>query len=144
VARYTIGWTATGVSNSALAWLRSTAARDMRVWEIGVFEESGTAAATVIGLGRPAAVSATPTALVPQAEDSSAGAASCSAAVAATTKPTSPAVFMRRFGMPATLGAGVIWTFPMGLVVPTGPAELVVWNIGAATCVFGGYFVYEE
>lgn len=144
MAIYDIGWTITGVSNQALAWLRSTAGKDIRVFEIGVWEESGTAAATVIGLGRPAAISATPTALTPQAQDTSSAAAGCSASVAATTKPTSPTTFMRRFGCPATLGSGIIWTYPRGLVVPTGPAELVVWNIGAATCVFGGYFSYDE
>lgn len=144
MALYDIAWTITGVSNQALAWLRSTAGKDIRLFEIGIWLESGTAAATVIGLGRPAAVSVTPTSLTPQAEDSSAGAASCVAAVAATTKPTSPTVFMRRFGCPATLGAGIIWTYPRGLVIPTGPAEIVVWNIGASTSVFGGYFSYEE
>lgn len=144
MARYNYAWTVTGVSNSALGWLRSTTAKDMRVWEIGVFEESGTAAATSIGLGRPAAISLTPTTVVPQAEDTSSAAATCTGQVAASTKPTSPALFLRRFGIPATLGAGIIWTFPQGLVIPTGPAELVVHNIGAATCVFAGYFCYDE
>lgn len=144
MARYAYAWTVTGVSNSALAWLRSTTGRDMRIWEVGVFEESGTAAATSVGLGRPAAVSVTPTTVVPQAEDTASGAALCTGQVAASTKPTSPALFLRRFGIPAALGSGIIWTFPQGLVVPTGPAELVVWNIGAATTVFAGYFVYDE
>jgi hypothetical protein len=144
VARYDYAWTVTGVSNQALAWMRSTTGKDMRIWEIGVFEESGTAAATSVGLGRPAAISLTPTTVVPQAEDTSAGAATCTGQVAASTKPTSPTLFLRRFGIPATLGAGIIWTFPQGLVVPTGPAELVVWNIGTAVTVFAGYFCYDE
>lgn len=144
MALYDLPWSVTGISNSALAWLRSTAAKDMRVFEIGVWLESGTVAASVIGLGRPAAISLTPTTLTPQAQDTSAGAASCTGQVAASTKPTSPANFMRRFGMPATVGAGIIWTYSRGLVVPTGPAELVVWNIGASTSVFGGYFTYDE
>lgn len=144
MALYDIGWSITGVSNSALAWLRSTAGKDMRVFEIGIWMESGTPAASVIGLGRPAAVSVTPTGLTPQAQDPSSAAAACIAAVAATTKPTSPTTFMRRFGCPATLGAGIVWSYPRGLVIPTGPAELVVWNIGASTSVFGGYFSYDE
>jgi hypothetical protein len=81
---------------------------------------------------------------VPQAEDTSSAAAACTGQVAAGTKPTVPAFFLRRFGVPATLGAGVIWTFPEGLIVPSGPAEMVVWNIGAATSTFSGYFVYDE
>jgi len=144
MALYDVPWSITGVSNSALSWLRSTAGKDMRVFEIGVWLESGTVASSVIGLGRPAAVSVTPTTLTPQAHDTSAGAASCIAAVAAGTKPTSPTNFMRRFGVPAVLGSGIVWPFPRGLVIPTGPAELVVWNIGASTSVFGGYFTYDE
>ncbi len=144
MAIYDVPWSITGVSNQALAWLRSTAGKDMRVFEIGVWLESGTVAASVIGLGRPAAVSVSPTSLVPQAEDTSAGAATGIAAVAATTKPTAPTNFMRRFGVPAVLGSGIVWPFPRGLVVPTGPAELVIWNIGASTSVFGGYFTYDE
>jgi hypothetical protein len=144
MALYDVAWTVTGVSASALFWLRSTAGKDMRLFEMGVFLESGTAAASVVGLGRPAAVSVTPTALTPQPQDTSAAAAACMGAVAATTKPTSPANFMRRFGMPATLGAGIVWSWGRGLVIPSGPAELVVWNIGASTSVFGGYATYEE
>jgi hypothetical protein len=144
MARYSFAWNVVGVSNSALGWMRTTASKDIRIWEIAVYESSGTAAATDIGIGRPAAISLTPTTIVPQAEDTSAAAASCTGQVAASTKPTSPTLFLRRFGIPATIGAGVIWTFPLGLIVPTGPAELVVWNIGAATSTFSGYFIYDE
>ena len=124
--------------------MRSTAGKDMRVFEVAVYMSGGTAAATDVGLGRPAAISLTPTTLTPQAQDTSAGAASCTGQVAASTKPTAPANYLRRFGIPATIGSGIIWTFPNGIVVPTGPAELVVWNIGASTSTFSGYFVYDE
>jgi coproporphyrinogen III oxidase len=144
MARYAYAWNVVGVSASAMGWLRSTTGKDMRIWEAAVYESGGTAAATDIGLGRPAAISVTPTTVVPQAEDTSSAAAVCTGQVAAGTKPTAPTLFLRRFGIPATLGAGVIWTFPEGLIVPSGPAELVVWNIGAATSTFSGYFVYDE
>ena len=144
MARYDYAWNVVGVSNSAMSWMRSTTAKDMRIWEVAVYMSGGTAAATDVGLGRPAAISATPTTVVPQAEDLSFNAAACTGSVAATTKPTSPTLFLRRFGIPATIGAGIIWTFPFGLIVPTGPAEIVVWNIGASTSTFSGYFVYDE
>lgn len=144
MARYAVAWSVVGVSNSALAWMRTTAGKDMRLWEAGVYRSSGVVTATDVGFGRPAAVSVTPTTIVPQAEDTSAAAAVCTAQIAATTKPTSPTIFMRRFGIPTTVGAGVIWTWPLGLVVPSGPAECVVWNIGASTDTFAGYFVYDE
>jgi hypothetical protein len=144
MARYAYAWNVVGVSNSALGWMRSTTGKDMRVFELAVYMSGGSAVATDIGLGRPAAISVTPTTAVPQAEDSSAGAAACTGQVAAGTKPTAPANYLRRFGIPATIGAGVIWTFPAGLIIPSGPAELVVWNIGASTSTFSGYFVYDE
>jgi hypothetical protein len=144
VARYDYAWNVVGVSNSALAWLRSTTAKDMRIWEVAVYLSGGTATATDVGLGRPAAISLTPTTVVPQAEDPSFAAANCTGQVAASTKPTSPTLFLRRFGIPATVGAGIIWTFPFGLIVASGPLELVVWNIGASTSTFSGYFVYDE
>lgn len=144
MARYALTWTVVGVSNQALAWLRSTTGKDMRIWEVAVYESGGTAAASDVGLGRPAAISLTPSSLTPQAEDTSSGGAACTGAVAAGTKPTIPANFIRRFGVPAQLGAGVIWSFPQGLVVPSGPAEMVVWNIGGATSTFAGYFSYDE
>jgi hypothetical protein len=144
MARYGYAWNVVGVSNSALGWLRSTTGKDMRVFEIAAYMSGGTAAATDVGLGRPAAISVTPTTQTPQAEDTSAGAAACTGQVAAGTKPTVPANYLRRFGIPATIGAGVIWTFPAGLIIPSGPAELVLWNIGASTSTFSGYYVYDE
>jgi hypothetical protein len=144
MARYGYAWNVVGVSNSALGWMRSTTGKDMRVFEVAVYMSGGTAAATDVGLGRPAAISVTPTTQTPQAEDTSAGAAACTGQVAAGTKPTVPANYLRRFGIPATIGAGVIWTFPAGLIIPSGPAELVLWNIGASTSTFSGYYVYDE
>jgi len=144
MARYNYAWNVVGVSNSALAWIRTTTAKDIRIWEVAVYMSGGTATATDVGVGRPAAISLTPTTVVPIAEDTSAGTATCTGQIAASTKPTAPAAYLRRFGIPATVGAGVIWSFPVGIVVPTGPAELVVWNIGASTSTFSGYFVYDE
>src|SRR4051794_5054584 len=120
MARYSFTWNVVGVSNSALGWIRSTTSKDMRIWEVAVYMSGGTAAATDVGLGRPAAISLTPTTLTPQAEDTSFAAATCTGQVAASTKPTAPANYLRRFGIPATVGAGVIWSFPQGLVVPSG------------------------
>ncbi len=143
MARYGVTFSIAGVSNQAIAWLRTTAGKDLRLWEAGIWEESGTVGSSSVGLGRPAAISNTSTALVPQAEDSSAGAAVIIGAVAASTKPTAPANYIRRLTLPAVLGSGIIWTFPQGLVVPTA-AEVTFFNIGTATCTFGGYFCYEE
>jgi hypothetical protein len=45
------------------------------------------------------------------------------------TAPTAPTNFLRRVTLPATIGAGIIWTFPRGLVIPVS-SSIVIWNIG--------------
>ena len=54
---------------------------------------------------------------------------------------------IRRFTLPATIGAGMIWYFQNGLWVRNGTATdiLVVWNEGAsAGSALNGYCVWEE
>ena len=46
------------------------------------------------------------------------------------TSPTAPAGYHRRWNAAATIGVGIIWTFPRGLIVPVS-ASLVVFNITA-------------
>lgn len=137
---------AVAAAGAAIAWHRTTAAKDSRIWEIGIWQSGGTATTHTIGLGRPAAVSLTPTTITPQAEDASSAAAACTGQTAASTKPTAPTNFLRAMALPATLGAGIVWTFPQGLVVPGGTAELVLWEIaqGGAAATFSGYFTYDE
>jgi hypothetical protein len=45
--------------------------------------------------------------------------------------------------LPATIGAGVIWTFPQGLVVPVS-GFLVVWQFSALAVTYSVSFDYEE
>lgn len=150
MARYSIGFSRT--TTASAAWqleLRTTSAKDARIWEIGLFCEP-TAVATTLGLARvTGAGTGAATSLVPQAEDTSAGAAVITVVTAYAT--TSPAVAsttpLRRIALPATAGAGVIWQFPQGIVVPTNGSStggLAVWQYTTAAAPIGGYFVYEE
>jgi hypothetical protein len=45
-----------------------------------------------------------------------------------------PANFMRRAAFPATIGAGIIWTFPRGLGLPIS-GSIVLWVIATASVV---------
>jgi hypothetical protein len=74
MARYGIGWTkTTSAAAGLLVQLRAGAARDLRLYEVGVF--ATTAVAGEIGLIRPSAVGATFTSTaVGAAEDNAAGA----------------------------------------------------------------------
>lgn len=143
MARYSASFTKAAVAtNLFIVQLRTAASRDIRVWEIGVFNT--TAVLSELGVSRASAVGATFTSVTPQADDSSSGAAVTLLDTAATTAPTNTANYLRRAALPATAGAGVVWTFPSGLTVPVS-AGLLLWNTGAATsAALLGYVTYDE
>jgi hypothetical protein len=143
VARYGIGFTkTTGAAAGLLVQLRAGSARDLRIFEIGVF--ATTAVAGEVGLIRPSAVGATFTSTgVGAAEDNAASAGVAVVDTAATTAPTIGTNYMRRIQLPATIGAGVIWTFPVGINVPVS-GSLALWQISTAAVTYDGYFTYEE
>lgn len=102
----------------------------VKLKEIGVF--IAVATATTIGLGRPAAIGITPTSpvnLLPEDPNDVIADGVASTAVAWGTGPTIPAAFLRRISLPATVGTGVIWTFPEGLVIPVS-SSIILWNLG--------------
>jgi len=112
------------------------------ILEVGIFSASATT--QTFGLGRPAAVGVGATSAVAGlAEDSSAPAASTTSCLAwTTTYPTAPTQFFRRIDLPATVGTGIIWTFPRGLIVPIS-GNIVIWNI-TLTVASDVYVVWDE
>ncbi|MDI9847382.1 hypothetical protein QM467_04815 [Rhodoblastus sp. 17X3] len=101
-----------------------------RLLEVGITINAATASA--FGLGVPAAKGITPTSPVTVlAEDqNNTTAGNTQTALAWGTAPTVPAAFFRRVSLPATIGAGIIWTFPRGIMVPKN-TSLVLWNLSA-------------
>ena len=65
------------------------------------------------------------------AEDVAEIASVTNASLSWATSPTVPAQFFRRWSAPATIGAGILWTFPRGIMVGAN-ASLVLWNIVAS------------
>ena len=57
------------------------------------------------------------------------------------TSPTIPTKFFRRISLPATIGTGVIWTFPKGLVLPVSNS-LVLWNLDT-NAALNAYAVFD-
>lgn len=114
-----------------------------RLMEIGFTLVAATA--SKIGLGRPAAIGVTPTTPVDfQLRDPNNVLASgaLQSALAWATPPTIPAQFFKVIGLPATIGAGVIWEFgPRGIVIPIS-SSLVLWNM-ATNSVLNAYAVIE-
>lgn len=95
--------------------------------EIGITINAATA--SVFGLGQPAAKGITPgTTSTVQAEDQgNTTAGNTTVAQTWGTGPTVPTNFFRRVSLPATIGAGIIWTFPRGINVLKTVTE-VLWN----------------
>lgn len=133
----------TSTAAAAIATLSTGTARDARIFEVGVF--ATTAAAGEVGLGRPANTPGTPSGGgVGAAMDNVSGAGvAVIANTWATTQPTAPTMAMRRIQLPATIGAGVIWTFPKGIVLPTS-GFLMVWQFSAVAVGYDVYFDYDE
>jgi hypothetical protein len=130
MARYAMSVLTTGTANAAAAWeIRTSANVRARLMEMGVFLNAATA--SLIGLGRPAAIGITPTTPVDFLPEDSADptvASQVQSALAWATGPTAPAQFLRRIGLPAAIGNGVIWTWPAGLVIPVS-SSIVLWNL---------------
>ena len=127
MAIYSLGQRTTNFTITQACWeLRSTASVRAVVLEIGFI--LATATAVSIGLGRPAAQGITPVNVTFLAEDFNAPAGNTVASLSWGTSPTAPTNFFRRWNSPATVGAGIVWTFPRGLIVPVS-ASLVLWNI---------------
>jgi hypothetical protein len=122
MAIYSISQRTSGVTsgNAAMDVANPTASgMRARLMEMGCF--LGAATASTYSLARCTALGTrtTPTALA--AEDGSdptlSNIALVDSAVAWSVQPTISATDFRRIGLPATIGTGVIWTFPRGLVI---------------------------
>lgn len=142
---YSISTTKT--TGAAAAWqlqFRTGSARDARIWEVGLF--TTTAVAGTYTLERSNSVGSTFTSTpVGAAVDpnSSAGVAVVdTAATGAPTRLGTPAPF-RQIVFPATVGSGVIWTFPRGLVVPTS-GGILLWQTTTAAVGLSFYIDYNE
>jgi hypothetical protein len=121
----------------------STARPDIR--EIGIFI-APTAAAAIVGLGRPAAVGAgAATGTLGQAMDAADPTALCTLTTSfATTQPTAPTNFFRRVDLPATVGAGLIWVWGINELSVPQSGNLVLWQISTAIVTYDVYVKWEE
>ncbi len=145
MALYTHAARTSGTVSGDATWELRSGSDRLYIREIGIF--LGAATASIFGLGRPAAIGVTPTSPVTiQAMDPADPAGAAQTAVAWATKPTAPAssIYLRRIGLPAAIGAGVIWTFAPGseLIVPAS-SSIVIYNL-ATNGVADIYVVVDE
>jgi hypothetical protein len=122
--------------------LHSVATDSPRIFEIGIFCNAATASS--VELCRPSNTPVASTSLLGQVENPPDPAATCMLDTAWSTAPVYGATPMRRIVLPATIGAGCIWLFPLGLLVPAS-GWIGLRNFGAAAAsALSAYFVWEE
>jgi len=100
--------------------------------EYSMVQATGTAQS--IGLGRPATLGTTSGPVLFQQDDPGDPASVVNGHITWSAQPTAPTIFHRRWNSAATIGVGIIWTFPRGLVIAASGA-IVGWNITAAVAM---------
>lgn len=129
---------------TAPAWdVKAAAANSPRVMELYI--NLGAATASAYGIGRPGndgSVAQT-SGLALLAENLGDPTGQTTTAIAWSTAPTVPTTFLRRVTLPATIGAGVIFTYPRGLVLAVTKG-IVLWNITANSASTNVHLVADE
>ena len=150
MARYAVAFAkTTGAAAGPILDVRPAANKPAIVWEIGIFAE--TAVAGTVGLVRSTNAGTTPGGnTTPVAEDYS-NTRTCTVNCYTTyaTEPTQATVYMRRAALAASIGSGVIWTFPNGILVPTSTDTatangLMLRQISTAAVTYSVYAILDE
>lgn len=102
------------------------------VLEFSMVQVTGTAQS--IGLGRPLTAGTPSGPVLFQQDDPGDTASVVNGHITWTLQPTAPPIFHRRWNSAATIGVGIVWTFPRGLVIAAAGA-IVGWNITAAVAM---------
>ena len=127
MAIYSLALNSTVTTTGAAAWdIKSAATNRPAIMEVSV--SLGAATASTYGLGRSGNVPTQTSPVLVLAEDPGDPAGVSGCAVAWSVAPTVPTAMARRIGLPATIGSGVIWTFPRGFVLAVS-TSLLVWNL---------------
>ena len=113
--------------NNSSCEIRTDVGVKARLLELSLIQVTGTASS--YGFGRPAARGVTPaTSALFQRDDSADPACLTSQNLTWGTSPTAPLVYHRRWNSAATVGVGIVWTFPRGIIMPVS-ASLTIFNI---------------
>jgi hypothetical protein len=150
VSRFTAAFSkTTGAAAGIICDIRTASAKDLRVWEIWISAE--TAVAGTVGIVRATNAGTTPGAdQVAVVEDySNTRAVASHVYTTYATEPTQASVYMRRAALAASIGSGVAWTFPEGIVVPSSTDTatgngLLVRQLSTAAVTYAVHVVFEE
>lgn len=142
---YSVGAaTVAPLTGAPYATMHTGASYKARITEIGIACNAATASS--VGLIRPSNTPVATTSLLGQAEDTTDPASTVNFDTAWSTVPTIGTNYLRRFGLPATVGAGLIWTWPADKpLVLAVSSWLVFWNFGGSTAsVLQAYVKWVE
>lgn len=144
MSRYEVGFASVAAAAAAAYQeIRATATKPLQILELGFFCNAATASS--VGFGRPATAGTATGATTVQADRSGDATGTATTASTWSAAPTAPTVFHRRIVLPASIGAGVIWQWPPGVLTIPVSGSMVLWNFGgAAGSVLNGYFVVDE
>lgn len=129
--------------NNASVELVASATLAYKLMEFGT--SNNTATSSILGFGVPAAIGVTPgtTAAFVFEDGGNTSTPGTTTALTWGTSPTNPTVYSRRVSLPATIGAGIIWTFPRGFSVLKAKT-LTLSNIVATPAVQDAWAVLDE
>ena len=108
--------------NAIVQWYNGATGR-VKTMEVGLIQASNVVQS--FGLGVPAALAGTPTAVVFLRDDPADPASLVNSAIAWTTSPTAPTTYKRRSNTAATTGVGIIWVFPRGFTMAINSAHTI-------------------
>lgn len=138
---YSIGRRTSGTTSGNAAFdVAAGAGVRPKIMEFGFF--LGAATASTYGLNRPTAIGTRTSPVALLAEDPNDPASECDTALVWSVQPTFATDDLRRIGLPATIGVGVIWTFPKGLVIDVSKSLALVNR--ATNGVVDAYCVADE
>ena len=123
--------------------IKASSTNSPRLMELGFI--NGATTQCTWGIGRPgndgSVAQTSPIVVLPENPADPTG--QTGTAVAWGTAPTVPTQYLRRAYLPATIAAGIIFTFPRGLVLPQTKG-IVVWNIAASSATYQMWCVVDE
>lgn len=142
MAIYSLALNSTVTTTGAAAMdILAASTNSPKIMEIGI--SLGAATASTYGIGRAANTPVQTSGIAVLAENPADPTGLSKLAVAWGTAPTVPANFFRRIGLPSTVGAGVIWTFPRGLTVASS-AAMELWNLATNSASVNVNWVVDE
>ena len=142
MAIYSLSLNTTVTTTGAAAMdLRASSANGPRIMEVGLNLLTGTASTYALSRSGNTPTQTAPVLVQAENPGDPAGVSGC--AVAWSVAPTLAAQVFRRISLPATVGAGVIWTFPRGLTLAAS-GTMLIWNLATNSNSTNVWWVVDE